>query len=117
MPVSEIQSLPPFYCRLLDRYTKGTKFSLIEGIKFNVEFTINRLTVRLQHRAAERAAPSNLRSVLFPDVNPSSRQKLELPRLWLAPPENHLLDYAKSLRCGSPKILHPNPKSGLLINL
>ncbi|XP_037540408.1 putative helicase mov-10-B.2 [Nematolebias whitei] len=72
-----------FASELLDRYTKGTEFSFIEGIKFNVEFTINHLTVRLQHRAAEYAASSNLRSVLFPDVNPSSCQELELPSLSL----------------------------------
>ncbi|XP_017270570.1 putative helicase mov-10-B.1 [Kryptolebias marmoratus] len=72
-----------FASELLDRFTKGTNLNLIEGIKFSVEFTINRLTLRLQHRAAELAAAYNLRSVLFPDANPSSRQKPELPRLRL----------------------------------
>lgn len=73
MLVSKIQSLTPFHCRFLDLF--------IEGMKFNVEFTINRLTVRVQHRAVELAAASNLRSVLFPDVNPSSGQEPELPML------------------------------------
>uniref|UniRef100_A0A1A8HGY1 RNA helicase n=1 Tax=Nothobranchius korthausae TaxID=1143690 RepID=A0A1A8HGY1_9TELE len=51
-----------FASELLDRYTAGKDLSIIEGIKFNVEFTINRLTIRLQHRAAELATLCGLRS-------------------------------------------------------
>ncbi|KAM4562218.1 putative helicase mov-10-B.2 [Odontesthes bonariensis] len=60
---------------LLDRF--------IDGMKFNVEFTINRMTVRLQHRAAELAAAHGLRSVLFPVASPASCQPPELPDLRL----------------------------------
>uniref|UniRef100_A0AAX7UQJ1 RNA helicase n=1 Tax=Astatotilapia calliptera TaxID=8154 RepID=A0AAX7UQJ1_ASTCA len=38
----------------------------VEGMKFSVEFTITRLTLRLQHRAAELASSYRLESVLFP---------------------------------------------------
>ncbi|KAF7209890.1 putative helicase mov-10-B.1 [Nothobranchius furzeri] len=71
-----------FASELLDRYTTGKDLSIIEGIKFNVEFTINRLTIRLQHRAAEFATLFGLRSVLFPDETPS-HLKPELPHLKL----------------------------------
>uniref|UniRef100_A0A672H421 RNA helicase n=1 Tax=Salarias fasciatus TaxID=181472 RepID=A0A672H421_SALFA len=40
--------------------------NFIDGMKFNVEFTVNRLTMRLQHRAAEFASIHQLKSVLFP---------------------------------------------------
>ncbi|XP_041860415.1 putative helicase mov-10-B.2 [Melanotaenia boesemani] len=63
-----------FASELLDRF--------IDGMKFNVEFTINRLTVQLQHRAAELAATYGLRSVLFPAAPPSCHPP-ELPSLRL----------------------------------
>uniref|UniRef100_A0A8C6P2I0 RNA helicase n=1 Tax=Nothobranchius furzeri TaxID=105023 RepID=A0A8C6P2I0_NOTFU len=66
----------------LDSVKLGKDLSIIEGIKFNVEFTINRLTIRLQHRAAEFATLFGLRSVLFPDETPS-HLKPELPHLKL----------------------------------
>uniref|UniRef100_A0A8C2ZGT5 RNA helicase n=1 Tax=Cyclopterus lumpus TaxID=8103 RepID=A0A8C2ZGT5_CYCLU len=47
-----------FGSKLLDRF--------VDGMKFNVEFTINRLVVRVQHRAAELAATFRLGQVLFP---------------------------------------------------
>ncbi|XP_023188535.1 putative helicase MOV-10 [Xiphophorus maculatus] len=72
-----------FASELLNRYMKGKDFSLIEGIKFNVEFTINRLTVRLQHRAAEFARIHKLSSVLFPAAPPMPREEPDLPTLKL----------------------------------
>uniref|UniRef100_A0A8C6P322 RNA helicase n=1 Tax=Nothobranchius furzeri TaxID=105023 RepID=A0A8C6P322_NOTFU len=66
----------------LDSVKLGFASDIIEGIKFNVEFTINRLTIRLQHRAAEFATLFGLRSVLFPDETPS-HLKPELPHLKL----------------------------------
>ncbi|XP_028266397.1 putative helicase mov-10-B.1 [Parambassis ranga] len=70
---------------LLDHVKLGfsSQFPFIEGMKFNVEFTINRLTLRLQHRAAEFAATHNLENVLFPAAPPSNFQQLELPKLRL----------------------------------
>ncbi|XP_038143312.1 putative helicase mov-10-B.1 [Cyprinodon tularosa] len=70
-----------FAQEFLNRY--GKDFSFIEGIKFNVEFTINRLPVRLQHRAAELARSHNLRSVLFPVEPTLSYGKPDLPKLKL----------------------------------
>ncbi|XP_008285144.1 putative helicase mov-10-B.2 [Stegastes partitus] len=64
-----------FSSKLLDRF--------VEGMKFSVEFTINRLTVRLQHRAAELAAAWKLGKVLFPAEPPFACQKTELPKLRL----------------------------------
>uniref|UniRef100_A0A671X1J2 RNA helicase n=1 Tax=Sparus aurata TaxID=8175 RepID=A0A671X1J2_SPAAU len=40
----------------------------VDGMKFNIEFTVNRLTVRVQHRAAEMATTCGLGEVLFPAV-------------------------------------------------
>uniref|UniRef100_A0A096M4W4 RNA helicase n=1 Tax=Poecilia formosa TaxID=48698 RepID=A0A096M4W4_POEFO len=64
-----------FSPELLNRY--------MNGIKFNVEFTFNRLTVRLQHRAAEFARTHKLSSVLFPAAPPMPREKPDLPTLKL----------------------------------
>ncbi|CAJ1085150.1 putative helicase mov-10-B.1 isoform X1 [Xyrichtys novacula] len=55
----------------------------IDGMKFHIEFTVNRLTVRVQHRAAELAAKYNLRNVLFPSAGSLSSLQPELPRLRL----------------------------------
>uniref|UniRef100_A0A3Q2E4J8 Putative helicase mov-10-B.2 n=1 Tax=Cyprinodon variegatus TaxID=28743 RepID=A0A3Q2E4J8_CYPVA len=54
-----------------------------QRIKFNVEFTINRLLVHLQHRAAELARSHKLRSVLFPVEPTFSCGKPDLPKLKL----------------------------------
>ncbi|XP_043967053.1 putative helicase mov-10-B.1 [Gambusia affinis] len=70
-----------FASELLNRYMSGKDLSLIEGIKFNVEFTINRLTVHLQHRAAQFARIHKLSSVLFPAAMP--REEPDLPKLKL----------------------------------
>ncbi|MED6285747.1 hypothetical protein CHARACLAT_032286 [Characodon lateralis] len=70
-----------FAPELLNRYMKDKDLSFIEGIKFNVEFTINRLPGRLQHRAAELARSCKLGSVLFPSAPPFSCQKPDLPNL------------------------------------
>uniref|UniRef100_A0AAY4B686 RNA helicase n=1 Tax=Denticeps clupeoides TaxID=299321 RepID=A0AAY4B686_9TELE len=40
----------------------------IDKMKFNVEFTVNRLPMRLQHRAVQLAVRHNLQEVLFPTV-------------------------------------------------
>ncbi|XP_012712087.2 putative helicase mov-10-B.1 [Fundulus heteroclitus] len=72
-----------FAQEFLSRYTTGKDLSFIQGIKFNVEFTINRLVVRLQHRAAELAKSNELSSVLFPTAHPLSWQKPDLPKLKL----------------------------------
>ncbi|KAM6925346.1 putative helicase mov-10-B.1 [Xenentodon cancila] len=72
-----------FASEFLERYTKGNDFSFIGGIKFSVEFTINRLMVRLQHRAAALAATHALKNVLFPAAPLSSSQQPLLPKLSL----------------------------------
>ncbi|XP_054905535.1 putative helicase mov-10-B.1 [Poeciliopsis prolifica] len=72
-----------FASELLNRYMKGKDFSLIEGIKFNVEFTLNRLIVRLQHRAAEFAKSHKLSSVLFPAAPSMPPEEPDLPKLTL----------------------------------
>uniref|UniRef100_A0A3P8S1T5 RNA helicase n=1 Tax=Amphiprion percula TaxID=161767 RepID=A0A3P8S1T5_AMPPE len=64
-----------FSSKLLDRF--------IEGMQFSVEFTVNRLTVRLQHRAAELATTHRLGKVLFPAAPPFTCQQTELPKLKL----------------------------------
>ncbi|KAM9343086.1 putative helicase mov-10-B.1 isoform 2-T2 [Pholidichthys leucotaenia] len=63
-----------FSFELLDRFT--------EGMEFSVEFTINRINQRIQHRAAELAAKCNLEKVLFP-VEPHIYSAPELPTLSL----------------------------------
>ncbi|XP_041656201.1 putative helicase mov-10-B.2 [Cheilinus undulatus] len=55
----------------------------VDGMKFNIEFTLNRLTMRVQHRAAELAAKYKLREVLFPSDDRLSSLQPELPRLRL----------------------------------
>ncbi|XP_037629483.1 putative helicase mov-10-B.2 [Sebastes umbrosus] len=64
-----------FNSKLLDRF--------IDGMKFHIEFTFNRLTLCLQHRAAELAATFRLEKVLFPAAPADSSQQTELPRLSL----------------------------------
>ncbi|KAF0022536.1 hypothetical protein F2P81_025162 [Scophthalmus maximus] len=54
-----------------------------EGMKFSVEFTVNRLTLRLQHRAAELVEEHGLEELLFPAAPSSSAQQPELPNLSL----------------------------------
>ncbi|XP_060912677.1 putative helicase mov-10-B.2 isoform X2 [Labrus mixtus] len=55
----------------------------VDNMKFHVEFTVNRLTVRVQHRAAELAAAYGLKDVLFPSADALSSFQPELPRLLL----------------------------------
>ncbi|XP_058491151.1 putative helicase mov-10-B.2 isoform X1 [Solea solea] len=68
----------------LDRVKLGFSSELlsrfVDGMKFSVEFTINRLVVRLQHRAAELAVDHGLEKVLFPDA---AAQHTQLPNLSL----------------------------------
>ncbi|KAK5863608.1 hypothetical protein PBY51_000629 [Eleginops maclovinus] len=64
-----------FSSKLLDHF--------IDNMKFNVEFTVNRLTVRVQHRAAELATAFRLGEVLFPIAPADSSQQTELPELRL----------------------------------
>ncbi|XP_032376607.1 putative helicase mov-10-B.1 [Etheostoma spectabile] len=64
-----------FSSKLLDRF--------VDNMKFNVEFVVNRLTVRVQHRAAELASTFRLREVLFPAAPADSSQQPELPHLRL----------------------------------
>lgn len=49
-------------------------------MKFQVEFTINRLPLRLQHRAVELAVQHKLKEVLFPTESnvPTSGPQLSL---------------------------------------
>lgn len=64
-----------FSSELLDIFTNG--------MKFNVEFTVNRLTLQIQHRAVEFAARDGLRPVLFPTAPPSPALQKLLPPLKL----------------------------------
>lgn len=54
----------------------------IDKMKFRVEFTVNRIPVRLQHRAVHMAVQHNLKDVLFPvasrSLNPVSPPALRL---------------------------------------
>ncbi|XP_077079161.1 putative helicase mov-10-B.2 isoform X1 [Siphateles boraxobius] len=63
-----------FSRRLLDNF--------IDNMKFHVEFTVNRLPLKLQHRAVHMAVQHNLRDVLFPvgsrTVTPVSPPALRL---------------------------------------
>ncbi|XP_060926857.1 putative helicase mov-10-B.2 [Limanda limanda] len=52
-----------------------------EGMRFSVEFTLNRTGLRVQQRAAELAALHGLEELLFPA--PPARQPAELPDLRL----------------------------------
>uniref|UniRef100_A0A7N8WQ20 RNA helicase n=1 Tax=Mastacembelus armatus TaxID=205130 RepID=A0A7N8WQ20_9TELE len=62
-----------FSSKLLDRF--------VDKMKFHVEFTFNRLTLQLQHRAAKLAGDHGLEKVLFPAA-PALPQP-ELPNLRL----------------------------------
>ncbi|CAL8367026.1 unnamed protein product [Lota lota] len=64
-----------FSSKLLDRF--------IDGMKFSVEFTVCRLPMRLQHRAAELATKHGLGRVLFPIRPPPLETEPELPSLRL----------------------------------
>ncbi|KAA0713974.1 putative helicase mov-10-B.1 [Triplophysa tibetana] len=56
--------------------------NFIDNMKFHVEFTVNRLILKLQHRAVNMAVQHNLRDVLFPassrNTNPVSVPNLRL---------------------------------------
>ncbi|XP_061656428.1 putative helicase mov-10-B.1 isoform X2 [Syngnathoides biaculeatus] len=52
-----------------------------EGLKFNVEFTCNRLPLRLQHRAVQNATEFKLEKVLFPPDSLRSKQIANMPDL------------------------------------
>lgn len=56
----------------------------IDKMKFRVEFTVNRIPVRLQHRAVHMAVQHNLKDVLFPvasrSLNPVSPPALRSVR-------------------------------------
>uniref|UniRef100_A0A672P211 RNA helicase n=1 Tax=Sinocyclocheilus grahami TaxID=75366 RepID=A0A672P211_SINGR len=47
-------------------FSRGLLDSFIDNMKFRVEFTVNRLPLRLQHRAVHMAVQHELRDVLFP---------------------------------------------------
>ncbi|KAI3356934.1 hypothetical protein L3Q82_003576 [Scortum barcoo] len=70
----------------------------IDGMEFSVQFTINRVTLRLQHRAADLAATYRLGEVLFPAAPTFSQQTEVLPLssdfvlLFLYRPVNRLFD-------------------------
>ncbi|XP_034552596.1 putative helicase mov-10-B.2 isoform X2 [Notolabrus celidotus] len=64
-----------FNSQLLSRF--------IDGMKFHVEFTVNRLTMRVQHRAAELAVEYGIREVLFPSAGNLYSLQPELPPLKL----------------------------------
>lgn len=51
----------------------------ISNMKFNVEFTLNRYSLRLQHRAVELAAKHQLEEVLFPSG--AAAANLPMPKL------------------------------------
>uniref|UniRef100_A0A8C8JIR8 RNA helicase n=1 Tax=Oncorhynchus tshawytscha TaxID=74940 RepID=A0A8C8JIR8_ONCTS len=55
--------------------------SFVDGLKFDVEFTVNRLTTRLQQRATELADRHNLGNVLFPSGDPTIQPPKKQPLL------------------------------------
>ncbi|XP_059188616.1 putative helicase mov-10-B.1 [Centropristis striata] len=61
----------------------SSKLPFINNMKFNIEFTVNRLTLRLQHRAVELACRFSLREVLFPAAPADSSLQAKLPPLRL----------------------------------
>ena len=69
--------------RLLDRF--------IDGMQFSVEFTVSRLPMRLQHRAAEMAKKHGLGGVLFPNGPPPLETDPKLPSLRWALAQRGLL--------------------------
>lgn len=52
---------PFLFCRLVQKF--------IVNMKFNVEFSFNRLPLKLKHRAVQLAADRRLGDVLFPTLN------------------------------------------------
>lgn len=54
----------------------------VENMKFHIEFVVNRLTMRVQHRAAELAVTYQLGEVLFPAPNVIS-PNIQLPNFSL----------------------------------
>ncbi|XP_061909188.1 putative helicase mov-10-B.1 isoform X2 [Entelurus aequoreus] len=65
-----------FHSDLLNRF--------IEGMHFNVEFTINRVMLRVQHRAVDFAVKFGLGEVLFPQKHDLSLKEMpEVPTLSL----------------------------------
>lgn len=62
--------------------------SFIDNMKFQVEFTINHLPLRLQHRAVELAVQEKLKEVLFPTE--SNNLPTPMPQLSLRSVTNRL---------------------------
>ncbi|KAF7656034.1 hypothetical protein LDENG_00046930 [Lucifuga dentata] len=73
------------HCVEQDRITLGFSPKLLlrfdDSMKFSVNFCINRLTLRIQHRVLEMA--SEYKQLLFPSVSHSPTQQPQLPRLSL----------------------------------
>ncbi|XP_030640613.1 putative helicase mov-10-B.2 [Chanos chanos] len=63
-------------------FSKKLLASFIDKTKFEVEFTVNRLPMRLQHRAVQLAAQHGLGDVLFPTGSMARTQESQ-PRLIL----------------------------------
>ncbi|KAM3858874.1 putative helicase mov-10-B.1 [Diretmus argenteus] len=74
--VDEDQAQLSFGKEFMDRF--------IEGMTFSVEFVVNRLTMRVEHRAVEFASLYSLKEVLFPAEDPVSykSKKTSTPSLF-----------------------------------
>ncbi|KAM3872353.1 putative helicase mov-10-B.1 [Diretmus argenteus] len=74
--VDEDQAQLSFGKEFMDRF--------IEGMTFSVEFVVNRLTMRVEHRAVEFASLYSLKEVLFPAEDPISykSKKTSTPSLF-----------------------------------
>lgn len=58
-------------------------------MKFDVEFTVSRLTLKLQHRAVDLALKHQLEELLFPSG--AAAETLSMPQLRSEHPQMHRL--------------------------
>uniref|UniRef100_A0A8D3B7Z4 RNA helicase n=1 Tax=Scophthalmus maximus TaxID=52904 RepID=A0A8D3B7Z4_SCOMX len=92
-----------------------------EGMKFSVEFTVNRLTLRLQHRAAELVEEHGLEELLFPAAPSSSAQQPELLFDWKLERNEEQFRAVKHIVAGSsrpaPYLVFGPPGTGKTVTL
>lgn len=75
-------------------FSKRLLQSFVNNMKFNVEFTINRFPLKMQHRAVELAVKNQLGDVLFPNGAANSTVPVAKLRMFNRQLENNPEQYA-----------------------
>lgn len=104
-------------------FSKRLLQTFINNMKFNVEFTLNRFPLKMQHRAVELAVKNQLGDVLFPSSAANSTVPVAKLRMFNGQLENNPEQYAAVQRivAGSsrpaPHLVFGPPGTGKTITL